>query len=87
MQFIRQKFTENRRTPSSTPRKFCNVSVNIESIVARVVSIAHLIGGNFFIDSLAHLNREKPDVDVVPREAAQHPHLTTLDVQAEVVHL
>ena len=34
-----------------------------------------------------HLNGEKPDVDVVPREAAQHPHLATLDVQAEVVHL
>ena len=35
----------------------------------------------------ADLNREKPDVDVVPGEAAQHPHLTTLDVQAEVVNL
>ena len=35
----------------------------------------------------AHLNGEKPDVDVVPGEVAQHPHLPTLDVQAEVVHL
>ena len=35
----------------------------------------------------AHLNGEKPDVDVVPGETAQHPHLATLDVQTEVVHL
>ena len=39
------------------------------------------------IEEETGLNGEEPDVNVVPGEAAQHPHLTTLDVEAEVVHL
>ena len=47
-QFIRQKFTENCCTLSSSPRKFGNVPVDVEAIVARVVSEAPL-GENFSI--------------------------------------
>ena len=42
LKLVRKKFTKDCCTPTSSSRQLGNISVNVESVVARVVRVSHL---------------------------------------------